>query len=101
MVSLWNPLKENNRMSKSVIKTKMETIGCKSCGEQMPLLRKTIYGYSKCVKCSDVKPYGCAHVTNHKTGNEIQILPYEVAERHNRIAARQGYGVSNGMKNSI
>jgi hypothetical protein len=45
-----------------------------------------------------VKPYGCAHVTNHKTGNEIQILPFEVAQRHNRMAARQGYGVSNGMK---
>lgn len=79
----------------------MKMISCKSCNGPMPELRKSLYGYSNCVRCSSVKPYGCAHVTNHKTGNEIQILPYEVAERHNRIAARQGYGVSNGMKNSF
>jgi hypothetical protein len=85
-------------MKKIRIKTKMEMTECKSCGGEMPLLRKTLYGYKNCIKCSDIKPYGCAHVTNHKTGNEIQILPHDVAERHNRIAARQGYGVSNGMK---
>lgn len=88
-------------MKKIRIKTKMEMTECKSCGGQMPLLRKTLYGYKNCVNCSDIKPYGCAHVTNHKTGNEIQILPHDVAERHNRIAARQGYGVSNGMKTSF
>jgi hypothetical protein len=77
---------------------KIEMIECRSCGTSMPLLRKTLYGYNSCVKCSDVKPYGCAQVTNHKTGNEIQILPHDVAERHNRLAARQGYGVSHGIK---
>jgi len=79
-------------------KIKIEMTSCKKCGGPMPLLRETLYGYTKCIKCSDVKPYGCARVTNHKTGNEIQILPYDVAEKHNRIASRQGYGVSNGMK---
>ena len=77
---------------------KTQMVSCKGCGNQMPLLRKTLYGYSKCVKCSDVKAYGCVEISNHKTGNEIQILPSDLAERINVLAKRQGYGVLNGMK---
>lgn len=79
-------------------KKPLEMIECKSCGNEMPLLRKTLYGYNRCVKCSDVKAYGCVEISNHKTGNEIQILPAELAAKMNELSKRQGYGVLNGMK---
>lgn len=73
-------------------------IKCKKCSGNMPEMRKIVYGYSTCVKCSDVKAYGCVQISNHKTGNEIQILPSDIAERINEQSKRQGYGVLNGMK---
>jgi hypothetical protein len=37
------------------------------------------------------------HISNHKTGNEIQILPAEIAEKANRYAERNNYGVLTAM----
>ena len=34
----------------------IEYIECKKCGGQMPLLRKTKFGYDFCVNCSNVSP---------------------------------------------
>ena len=82
-------------------KIKLKMIKCGKCGEDMPQLRLTQCGYKNCIKCSEVQPYGCVHISNGKTGNEIQILPSDVAERVNRMAERNGFGVMRGMKESV
>jgi len=66
----------------------------------MPELRFTKYGYRSCVSCSTTQKVGGVPITNHKTGNSIQVVPMEVANRINRLAARQGYGVCKGMKHN-
>lgn len=79
---------------------KLEMTSCIKCGNDMPLLRFTKYGYRSCVNCSTTQRVGGVAIANHKTGNEIQILPMEDAVRLNNLAARQGYGVSRGVKGS-
>jgi hypothetical protein len=79
----------------------MEQTKCVKCGGDMPLLRLIKYGYKSCVNCSTTPKVGCAPITNHKTGNTIQILPMELANRITRLAQRQGYGVCKGMKASF
>jgi hypothetical protein len=79
----------------------MEQTNCTRCGKSMPLLRLTKCGYSYCLECSNTPKVGCAPITNHKTGNTIQILPMELANRITRLAQRQGYGVCKGMKASF
>ena len=79
----------------------MELIKCVRCGNDMPLLRLSKYGYNFCIGCSTTPKNGCTHITNHKTGNAIQIVPMELANRINRAAQRQGYGVCKGMKSSF
>jgi len=83
------------------MKVKLEMCKCTKCGNDMPLLRKVKYGYKSCVNCSTVQPVGGVQIANHKTGNEIQIMPMEQANRLNDLAARPGYGVMQGMKTSV
>lgn len=75
-------------------------IPCIKCGGDMPELRLSKYGYKHCVKCSTVDKVGGVPITNHKTGNTIQVLPKEIANNINRLAQRQGYGVCRGMKHN-
>lgn len=82
------------------MKVKLEMTNCRKCGGKMPLLRKVKYGYNHCVNCSTVQRVGGVKIANHKTGNEIQIVPMEDAIRLNNLAARQGYGVCKGMKHN-
>ena len=77
---------------------KLKMINCTKCGGNMPELRYVKYGYRSCVKCSSVERVGGVPITNHKTGNTIQIVPKEVAENLIRLSQRQGYGVCKGMK---
>ena len=79
----------------------MEFINCNRCGEAMPILRLTRCGFPYCVKCSTTQKVGCAPITNHKTGNTIQVLPMELAVRLTKLSSRQGYGVCKGMKASF
>ena len=79
----------------------MELINCVRCGGEMPLLRLSKYGYNHCVNCSTTPKVGCAPITNHKTGNTIQIVPMQLAERLTKASQRQGYGVCKGMKSSF
>jgi hypothetical protein len=79
-------------------KVKLKMIQCRKCGGPMPELRKTKFGYTDCIGCSTVQRVGGVAIANHKTGNEIQILPMEDAVRLTQLAARSGYGVSKGMK---
>ena len=82
------------------MKAKLEMCKCTKCGNDMPVLRKVKYGYKSCVNCSTVQPVGGVQIANHKTGNEIQILPMELANKLNDLASRAGYGVMNGMKHN-
>lgn len=75
-----------------------ENIQCAQCYNPMPALRFTKYGYRSCVNCSTVKRVASIPVTNHKTGNSIQIVSAEVAAEVSRLSARTGYGVSKGIK---
>lgn len=79
----------------------MDFIQCKRCGNNMPELRLSKYGYDYCVNCSTTAKVGCAPITNHKTGNTIQILPMQLAVRLTKASQRQGYGVCKGMKSSF
>ena len=49
-------------------------------------------GFKVCVDCSTVSRYGCAQFINHKTGNTIQIMSQEDAERIAKLTRRRGYG---------
>lgn len=77
-----------------------QMIECTKCKAPMPSLRLTQYGYRHCVGCSSVEKVGGVPITNHKTGNSIQIVPMEVAVNIIRLAARSGYGVCKGMKHN-
>lgn len=78
----------------------LEMMVCTKCMGQMPLLRFSQYGYKHCVNCSSVEKVGGVPITNHKTGNEIQIMPMEDARRLYKLSQRQGYGVCKGMKSN-
>ena len=79
---------------------KLKMINCTKCGGKMPELRYVKYGYRSCVNCSSVERVGGVPITNHKTGNTIQIVQKEVAENIIRLSQRQGYGVCKGMKHN-
>jgi ssDNA-binding Zn-finger/Zn-ribbon topoisomerase 1 len=68
----------------------LEMTICTKCKGQMPLLRLTKYGYRHCVNCSSVERVGGVAIANHKTGNEIQIMPMEDARRLYKLSQRQG-----------
>lgn len=62
----------------------MEMIPCTSCSNPMPKLRKELYGYTFCIKCSTVLPKVGRTVTcgqGDHTWNETEILDQEVAKR--------------------
>lgn len=84
----------------SKIKVKLEMTKCIKCNEDMPLLRVVKYGYKNCVNCSTISKVGGVAIANHKTGNEIQIMPAEDADRLYRLSQRSGYGVMKGMKHN-
>lgn len=79
----------------------MDKVKCTKCSNEMPILRLTKYGFSFCVNCSTTAKVGCAPITNHKTGNTIQVLPMDLAVRLTKASQRQGYGVCKGMKSSF
>ena len=86
---------------KGKVKIKLEMMPCIKCGNDMPTLRFAKYGYKHCVNCSSVERVGGVPITNHKTGNTIQVVSMDMAKRINKAAQRQGYGVCKGMKNSF
>ena len=56
---------------------KLEMTSCTKCGNDMPLLRFTKYGYRRCLNCSTVARVGGVALSNPKTGNENQIMTPE------------------------
>ncbi len=63
---------------------------CK-CGEPVHPVRQK-YGYKTCVSCSGVQRVASAHITNHKTGNTIQIVSQELSAAIYKASRRKGYG---------
>jgi hypothetical protein len=76
----------------------LQFISCVKCGGDMPILRKIKYGYNSCIKCSTVQQVGGVQIVNHKSGNEIQIVSKDLAEKINELSDRPGYGISLGMQ---
>ena len=68
---------------------------CNKCKSVIPEPRVKL-GYTVCVQCSTVEPYGCAPVINHKTGNSIQIMSSQDAARIAKLTQRRGYGTMLG-----
>lgn len=72
-------------------------MNCKKCGNiiseaRLKILPQTIV----CVNCSDVNKFGVINVINHKTGNNIQIVDKETADKVNKMAQRKTYGSNLG-----
>jgi len=63
---------------------------CK-CGSDVHPVRVK-FGYTNCVACSTTERYGCAPITNHKTGNTIQIMSQAQADAIAKASRRKGYG---------
>ena len=61
------------------------------CTHHIPKARLAL-GYTTCVQCSTEQKLGCIDTINHKTGNSIQVLSREDAERIAKLTRRKGYG---------
>lgn len=74
-------------------------MNCIECQSLIHPLRLVALPDTKvCVSCSDVKRVGCIPITNHKTGNNIQIVDRDFAARVHKLSQRNGYGVNSGVK---
>ena len=71
---------------------------CK-CGKKIPSGRLKL-GFTGCIGCSSAEAYGCVRISNHKTGNEIQITSQATMRTMIKLGARKGYGVLSGMKHN-
>ncbi len=74
----------------------IEKIPCDCCGEDMPKLRLTQYGYKDCVNCSTVEAYRAVTTTNGRgdnTWNDIQIMTSEQYSKHKKAeqAAKKSF----------
>ncbi len=65
-------------------------MNCK-CGNEVHKVRIK-FGYNNCVSCSNTERYGCAPITNHKTGNTIQVMSQSQAKAIAKASRRKGYG---------
>ena len=63
---------------------------CK-CGASIHPVRQK-YGYKTCVKCSGTERVACAPLTNHKTGNTIQIVSQAQSAALIKAGSLKGYG---------
>ena len=70
---------------------------CIKCGTTVPAGRVAL-GYKTCINCSTAKPYSCIAITNHKTGNNIQIVDQATAAAFRKATQRKGYGIMAGVK---
>jgi hypothetical protein len=61
------------------------------CGDPVHPVRQK-YGYNTCLTCSRVERVASAPITNHKTGNTIQIVSQELSAAIYKASRRKGYG---------
>lgn len=74
----------------------MDCIKCKVKIDERRL--KALPQTKVCVSCSTTEAVGCVDITYHKTGNTIQIMDKESADKINKLAKRSGFGIMAGMK---
>jgi len=66
------------------------------CNHNIPQARLDL-GYTECVDCSTVQKLGCIDTINHKTGNSIQIMSREDADKASKLTQRAGFGILRSM----
>jgi len=74
-------------------------MNCIKCKENIDTRRlKALPKTKVCVNCSTAEAVSCVDVIYHKTGNTIQIMDKESADKINKLAKRSGFGIMAGMK---
>lgn len=74
---------------------------CVKCQNKINQKRLEILPETKvCVECSTTEAVSCVDITYHKTGNTIQIMDKQSADKINKMAKRNGFGIMSGMKGS-
>tara|TARA_R110001583_G_C5587409_1_gene403452 strand:- start:654 stop:1196 length:543 start_codon:yes stop_codon:yes gene_type:complete len=74
-------------------------MNCTKCKENIDTRRlKALPKTKVCVNCSTEDYVSCVDVIYHKTGNTIQIMDKESADKINKLAKRSGFGIMAGMK---
>ena len=68
------------------------------CNHNIPQARLDL-GYKVCVECSTEEKLGCIDTIHHKTGNTIQVMSREDAEKANKLTKRAGFGILRSMSN--
>jgi len=68
------------------------------CNHNIPQARLDL-GYKVCIKCSTEEKLGCIDTIHHKTGNTIQVMSREDAEKANKLTKRAGFGILRSMSN--
>ena len=73
---------------------------CTLCGKDIPQ-KRTELGFKTCVDCSTQDRYGFVNITNHKTGNTVQVMPKAQADIINKSGDRKRFGtiLKGGSKN--
>ena len=66
------------------------------CNHNIPQARLDL-GYNECVDCSTVEKLGCIDTIYHKTGNSIQVLSREDADKASKLTQRAGFGILRSM----
>jgi len=66
------------------------------CNHNIPQARLNL-GYTECVDCSTVQKLGCIDTINHKTGNSIQVMSREDADKASKLTQRAGFGILRSM----
>jgi hypothetical protein len=74
-------------------------MNCTKCKDKINARRLKALPQTKvCVNCSTAEAVSCVDVIYHKTGNTIQIMDKESADKINKLAKRSGFGIMAGMK---
>ena len=66
------------------------------CTHNIPKQRLAL-GYTTCVECSTVEKLGCIDTINHKTGNSIQVMSREDADKASKLLQRAGYSTLRAL----
>ena len=66
------------------------------CNHNIPQARLDL-GYKVCVDCSTEEKLGCIDTIHHKTGNTIQVMSREDADKANKLTRRAGFGILRSM----
>ena len=66
------------------------------CNHNIPQARLDL-GYKVCVNCSTEEKLGCIDTIHHKTGNTIQVMSREDADKASKLTRRAGFGILRSM----